>query len=99
MFKVSCIQLKSNNDFIYNLKKTEKLIQKAVRQKTDFVLTPEASSLFSLDKKKLLKICSSMEKDVYLNGIRKLAKKFKIWILIGSITVKISKDKLANRSI
>ena len=99
MFKVSCIQLKSNNDFIYNLKKTEKLIQKAVRQKTDFVLTPEASSLFSLDKKKLLKICSSMENDVYLNGIKILAKKFKIWILIGSILVKISKNKLSNRSV
>ena len=99
MFKVSCIQLKSNNDFIYNLKKTEKLIQKAIKQNTDFILTPEASSVFSLDKKKLLKICSSMKNDVYLNGIKELAKKFKIWILVGSIIVKISKNKLANRSI
>ena len=45
MFKVSCIQLKSNNDFIYNLRKTEKLIQKAIKQNTDFILTPEVSSI------------------------------------------------------
>ena len=55
MFRVSCIQLKSNNNINHNLKKTEKLIIKAVKQKTDFILTPEVSSLFSLDKKQLLK--------------------------------------------
>ena len=51
MFRVSCIQLKSNNNIFYNLKKTEKFIKKAVQQKADFILTPEISSLFSLKKK------------------------------------------------
>ena len=51
MFRVSCIQLKSNNNIDYNLKRTEKLIIKAVKQKTDFILTPEVSSLFSIQKK------------------------------------------------
>ena len=99
MFRVSCIQLKSNNNILYNLRKTEKLISKAVKQKSDFILTPEVSSLFSLEKKKLLKICKSMEEDVYLNGIKKLAKKFKKWILIGSLIIKVSKNKLVNRSV
>ena len=99
MFRVSCIQLKSNNNILHNLKKTEKLISKAVKQKSDFILTPEISSLFSLDKKILLKICKSMEKDVYLNGIKKLAKKYKKWILIGSLIIKVSKNKLVNRSV
>ena len=57
MFRVSCIQLKSNNNILHNLKKTEKFISKAVKQKSDFILTPEVSSLFSLNKKQLLKIC------------------------------------------
>ena len=77
MFQFSCIQLKSNNNILHNLKKTEKLIIKAVKQKTDFILTPEISSLFSLNKKNLLKICRPMKEDVYLNGIKKLAKKIK----------------------
>ena len=50
MFRVSCIQLRSTNNFHQNLKKTEKLIIKAVKQKTDFIITPEVSSLFSLKK-------------------------------------------------
>ena len=99
MFRVSCIQLKSNNSILYNLKKTEKLISKAVKQKSDFILTPEISSLFSLEKKKLLKICKSMKEDVYLNGIKKLAKKYKKWILIGSLIIKVSRNRLVNRSV
>ena len=55
MFRVSCIQLKSNDDINYNLINTSKLIKKAVKQKTDLIITPETSSLFSLNKKKIIK--------------------------------------------
>jgi predicted amidohydrolase len=99
MFRVSCIQLKSNDSISDNFIRTKRLIKKAISQKTDFILTPEVSSLFSLNKKKLLKICSSMNDDVYLLGIRKLAKKYKKWILVGSVIIKLSKNKLVNRSV
>ena len=99
MFRASCIQLRSTNNIHQNLKKTEKLIIKAVQHKTDFIITPEVSSLFSLNKKQLLKICKSMAEDIYLKGIKKLAKKYKKWILIGSLIIKVSKNKLVNRSV
>ena len=99
MFRVSCIHRKSNNSIYSNLKKTEKLILKAIEQKTDFILTPEVSSLFSLKKKQLLKVCTSMKQDIYLNRIRELAKKYKKWILIGSLIIKVNKKKLVNRSV
>ena len=98
MFRASCIQLCSSNDVSYNIKKTKKLFLKAVKQKTDFVLTPEVSSKITLNKKKLLKTATSMEKDIYLNEMKLLAKKYKKWILIGSLILKI-KSKLVNRSI
>ena len=99
MFRVSCIQLCSSNDVAYNLRITKQLILKAIKQKADFILTPEVSSKISLDKKKLLKSATSMEKDYYLNEIRFLAKKYKKWILIGSLILKINKNKLVNRSV
>ena len=99
MFRVSCIQLRSNNNIHQNLKKTEKLIIKAVKQNADFILTPEVSSLFSLNKKELLKVCKPMNKDEYLLRVKQLAKKYKKWILIGSLIIKISKNKLVNRSV
>ena len=84
MFKVSCIQLKSNNNIINNLDRTKKLIIRAVNQNADFIITPEVSSLFSLDKKNLLKVATSMKDDIYLKGIKRLAKKYGKWILVGS---------------
>jgi len=98
MFRVSCIQLCSSNNVDFNLKKTKKLFLKAVKQRTDFILTPEVSSKITLDKKKLLKTATTMEKDFYLNAIRSLAKKYKKWVLIGSLILKIN-NKLVNRSI
>ena len=40
-----------------------------------------------------------MRDDIYLRGIKKLALKYKKWILIGSIAIKIKRNKLVNRSI
>ena len=99
MFRVSCIQLKSNNNIQSNFIKTERLIKKSISQKADFILTPEVSSLFTLNKKLLLNQCTSMDKDEYLRGIKKLAKKYKKWILIGSLVINTGKNKLVNRSV
>ncbi len=98
MFKVSCIQLCSTDCDQNNLKRTTILIKKAIKQKTDLIVTPEVSSKFSLNKKKLLSIATTMQQDRYLKGIKFLAKKYKKWILIGSLIIK-NKNKLANRSV
>ena len=99
MFRVSCIQLKSNNSVEYNLERTKILIKKAISQKTDFILTPEVSSIFLLNKKKLLSQSTTMNKDYYLQEIKNLAKYYKKWILIGSVIIKNKKNKLTNRSV
>ena len=91
MFKVSCIQLCSSDCDQDNLKRTTVLIKKAIKQKTDFIITPEVSSKFSLNKKKLLLFATSMQQDRYLKGIKFLAKKYKKWILIGSLIIKSKK--------
>ena len=39
-----------------------------------------------------------MQQDRYLKGIKFLAKKYKKWILVGSLIIKI-KNKLVNRSV
>ena len=99
MFKVSCIQLCSSNDIKSNFKKTEYYIKKAIKQKSDFIITPEISSLFSIKKKELLVKANFMKNDFYLKEVRKLSKLYKKWILIGSLVIKIGKEKLVNRSI
>ena len=91
--------MRATDNIYKNIEITKRLIIKAIKQKTDFILTPEASSIFSLNKKELLNSCRDMKNDLYVKEIQNLAKKYKKWILIGSIFTKISKKKLANRSI
>ena len=98
MFRVSCIQMCSSDCIQNNLKRTEKLIKRAVSQKANLIITPEVSSKFSLNKKRLLEVATTMKKDSYLLGIRRLARKYKKWILIGSLIIK-NKKKLFNRSV
>ena len=96
--RVSCIQLCSGKDIEKNWIFSKKLILKAIKQKSDFIITPETSSLFGLNKKELMNIATSMKKDFYLTEIKKIAKKYKKWILIGSVLIK-EKNKIRNRSI
>ena len=97
MFKVSCIQICSGKDIKKNLSISKKLILKAIKQKSDFIITPETSSLFGLSKKELLTRATSMNKDIYLKGIREIAKKYRKWILT-SVVVK-EKNQIRNRSV
>tara|TARA_B110000211_G_scaffold212359_1_gene251957 strand:- start:202 stop:993 length:792 start_codon:yes stop_codon:yes gene_type:complete len=97
MFKVSCIQICSGKDIKKNLIITKKLILKAIKQKSDFIVTPETSSLFGLNKKQLLETATVMEKDIYLKGIRDLAKLYKKWFLTCVLIKK--KNKIKNRSV
>ena len=97
MFKVSCIQICSTNNVKKNLSVSRKLILKAIRQKSDFIITPETSSIFGLKKKQLLKIGTSTEKDIFLIGLRDIAKKYQKWIL--TCIVSKEKNKIRNRSV
>jgi|TARA_B110000259_G_scaffold175041_1_gene209891 predicted amidohydrolase len=98
MFRVSCIQLCSGKDIEKNFQSTKNLFLKAIKQKSDFIITPENSSLFGLKKKELIKRTTSMQKDFYLREVKKFAKQYKKWILIGSILIK-ENNKIKNRSV
>ena len=97
MFKVSCIQIRSGKDIKKNLLISKKLILKAIKQKSDFIITPETSSLFGLNKKQLLKKVTIMKEDIYLKGLQELANQYKKWILT-CVLIK-EKNKIKNRSV
>ena len=99
MFKVSCIQLRSNNNINNNFRKTEYFIKKAIKEDSDLIITPEISSFFSMKKKELSIKVGSMSSDFYLKEVKKLSKLYKKWILIGSLVIQIKKGKFVNRSV
>ena len=95
---VSCIQLSSGENYKHNLKKYLYFIKKSIDKNADLILTPEMTSFMTDNKKELLKNSHTMGKDLFVKETKILCKKFKKWILIGSLPIK-DKKKLKNRSI
>ena len=96
--KVACIQLSSGEDYNKNFKDIILFINQAIKNKSDLIITPETSSLMSSSSEILYKYSFEMNKDPLLKKIKEVSKKYKKWILLGSICVKV-KSTLRNRSI
>ena len=96
--KVACIQLSSGENYNKNFKQVIFYINQAIKKKADLIITPETTSIITSDKKILYKNSFSMNKDPLVKEIKKISKKNKKWILIGSIAIK-DKNKFRNRSI
>ena len=65
MLNVSCIQLTSSNDVFSNLEKTTDLIINSIKKKADLIITPENTSLFSLDHSELLEKAEEMNNNFF----------------------------------
>ena len=96
--KVVCIQLSTGENYNKNFNQIIYFINQAIKKKADLIITPETSSIMTSDKKKLFENSYPMKKDPLVNKIKKISKKNKKWILIGSLSVR-DKHKLRNRSI
>ena len=96
--KVACIQLSSGENYEKNFKNIIKFIKQAIKNKSDLIITPETSSLITSNKKVLYKNTYAMQIDPLIHEIKKISKKFKKWILIGSLPIKDG-NKFRNRSI
>ncbi len=96
--KVACIQSSCGENYNKNFKQIIFLVNKAVKNRADLIITPETSSLITNDKKILYKNSYKMLDDPLIKKIREISKKNKKWILIGSLPIK-DKSKYRNRSI
>ena len=96
--KVACVQLSSGENYTKNFKQIILYINQAIKNKPDLIITPETSSIITSNKKILFKNTYTMNKDPLIKEIKKISKKNKKWILIGSIAIK-DKNKFRNRSI
>ena len=96
--KVACIQLSCGENYNKNFKQVIFYINQAIKNKADLIITPETTSIITSDKKILYKNSYLMKKDPLVKEIKKVSKKFKKWILIGSLPIKDG-QKLRNRSI
>ena len=63
-----------------------------------FIATPENTNIMAQDKRAKLAATFDEAHDPSLPGFAALAKELKVWLLIGSLHIKVSDSKTANRS-
>ena len=98
VFTAACVQLRSGRDVAANIAMAVELVGKAAQEGAHFIATPENTSLMEAERPLLFEKTRREDEDQALKALRVLARERKIWLLIGSLPIKLSSDRLANRS-
>lgn len=90
--------MRASDDVSENIRETVRLVREAAAKGATFIATPENTTLMAPDAG--AKLASSYDEahDPALPVFTALAKELKIHLLIGSIAIKVSETKTANRS-
>jgi predicted amidohydrolase len=75
------------------------LIEAAVAKGAQLIVTPEGSNLLQKNRARMLEVMRPLDDDPYVQGIKALAARHGVWILIGSALVADGSDKAANRAV
>ena len=97
-FRVGLIQMRSGRVPQANLDAAAKLIGEAKSGGAEYVLTPEMTNIMELSRETLFSTIVPEENDTSLATFRELARTLGIYVHVGSLAVKASPDKAANRS-
>jgi deaminated glutathione amidase len=97
-FKAAMIQMRSGLSPSANIDDAVRLIGEAKSAGADYVLTPEMTNILAAKREQLFTAVVEEERDASLAGLRELAHRLGIFVHIGSLAIKISNDRAANRS-
>jgi len=97
-FKVGLVQMRSGLDPQANLTSLIAAIDEAKRSGADYVQTPEMTNILALKREDLFANIVAEEQDPMLATLRELAQKLSIYIHIGSLAIKVTPEKAANRA-
>jgi deaminated glutathione amidase len=97
-FTAACIQLRSTGDVAENIRQTSALVREAAAGGARFIATPENTNIMAQDNRAKLAATFDEAQDPSLPAFASLAKELRVWLSIGSLHIKVSPEKTANRS-
>jgi predicted amidohydrolase len=98
-FRVGLVQMRSGRTPADNLAAAAKMMGEAKRGGADYVQTPEMTNIMETNREKLFASLVEEDHDPTLATLRELARSLSIYLHIGSLAVKVSPEKAANRSL
>jgi len=97
-FKAAMIQMRSGLKPSVNIDEAARMIGEAKSAGADYVLTPEMTNILAAKREQLFAAVVEEEADASLATLRELARKLGIFVHVGSLAIKVSQDRAANRS-
>jgi len=97
-FKAAMIQMRSGLTPAANIDDAVRLIGEARDAGAQYVLTPEMTNIMAAKREQLFAAIVEEDADASLATFREVARKLGIYLNIGSLAIKVSADKAANRS-
>jgi len=97
-FKAAMIQMRSGLTPAANVDAAAKLIAEARSAGADYVQTPEMTNILAANSQQLFSTIAEEPGDASLAAFRELARTTGIYVHVGSMAIRISPDRAANRS-
>jgi deaminated glutathione amidase len=98
-FRAALVQMRSGVDMARNLADASAMVRDAVAQGAQYVLTPEVTNIFEADKERTKAVVRMEADDISVAGFSTLAAELGIWLHVGSLALRVSPEKLVNRSL
>jgi predicted amidohydrolase len=96
--KFACVQMTAGPEVQPNLEAAAALIREAAAGGAKFIFTPENTSIIEPNRELALAKSFTQDEHPGLPFFAKLAKELGVWLLIGSMPIRVEPERLANRS-
>ena len=97
-FKVACVQLNAGREIAPNIAAASALIREAKAAGAEFILTPENTGLIEPKRALVLEKAKPEAEHPGVPAFQSLAAELGVWLLIGSLAIKLDANTCANRS-
>lgn len=96
-FKAAMIQMRSGLAPAANIEAAVRMIGEAKSAGADYVQTPEMTNILAARREQLFAAIVEEQSDAALAALRELARQLGIYIHVGSLAIRISPERAANR--
>src|ERR1700683_2589705 len=97
-FKIALVQMRSGVHPDANLAAALAAIDEAARAGAAYVLTPEMTNIMEVKRERLFATITDEDHDPTLAALREAARRHAMFVHAGSLAIKVSADRAANRS-
>jgi predicted amidohydrolase len=97
-FRAACLQMNSGSDLAVNLVQLKQMVTEAAGNGAQFVLSPEYCLMMDGSGRVMREGAQPADGGTVLTELRHLVAQLKIWLLVGSLTLKTDEERIVNRS-